>query len=470
MRSASAFFGAFLLCLAPSGFPALAQEPPATVEVCPSRSIYCASGSPDRVVLTPGVDPARQMAVAWRTDSRQEVAGAEIRKALDGPELEEDEVELEGETFPLETENGLAHFHQVRFDELEPDTPYVYRLRGADDWSEWFQFRTAAAEFRPFRFIYFGDQQNDILELGSRVVRQAFRSTANPALVVHAGDLVQQRDGDVHDDEWGEWFESGAYNYAIAPQIVAAGNHEYVTTGPDLGEGPFHVLGPHWTRQFAFPGNGAPGVESTTQVIDYQNVRFVVLDNTSALDLDTLDVQTQWLDRVLAEGDPQWRIVLMHQPLFTCARENDPSRIQRAWRSLFEEHGVDLVLQGHDHCYSRLTDPEGGRAGFEDGGVQQGPVYLVSVAGGKMYALNDRATIQPDRVAEDTQLYQVIGLEEDRLAFSAYTASGALYDAFQLIRSPDGVTRINANEDLLAERMCREEVGPDDFPCTARRR
>src|SRR5690606_39052652 len=114
---------------------------------------------------------------------------------------------------------------------------------------------TASAEAQPFRFLYFGDMQNNILSIASRVIRQAFHATAAPALVVHAGDLVAQRDNLAHDDEWGEWTQAGGYNYSIVPQLPATGNHEYADTLlPDGSEG--RVLGPHWPRQFALPANG----------------------------------------------------------------------------------------------------------------------------------------------------------------------------------------------------------------------
>jgi hypothetical protein len=47
-----------------------------------------------------------------------------------------------------------------------------------------------------------------------------------------------------------------------------------------------------------------------------------------------------------------------------------------------------------------------------------------------------------DRVAEDTQLYQVIRVEGDILRFEARTAVGDLYDAFELRKSSEGVNEL----------------------------
>ena len=101
-------------------------------------------------------------------------------------------------------------------------------------------------------------------------------------------------------------------------------------------------------------------------------------------------------------------------------------------------------------------------------GRPQGPVYVVSVTGSKMYGLNDRADTQPVRAAENTELYQLIDVEADRLSFRAFTATGQLYDAFTLARGADGRNRLTeSDESLLALRRCDGAAGPDDRPCTA---
>ncbi len=443
---------------------ALASAPSA-----PAPSLNAAGALPDRILLSAGADPAREMAVAYRTDALQHETLAEIAPAVDGPSLEHRATSVSGRSRPLVTENGPALYHQVRFGALQPDTFYVYRVRGSGGWSEWFQFRTAAAEFRPFTFLYFGDAQNDVRSRVSRLFRQAFLNTASPALAVHAGDLVNQRDEDIHDDEWAGWAEAGGHLFGTVPQLPAAGNHEYVdAVAADGSE--TRRLGPHWPLAFALPANGAPGAEATTYHVDYQGVRFIVLDGTAALDLGALETQTRWLESRLADNPNRWTVLLFHQPLFTCARPEDTVELQRAWRPLIERYRVDLVLQGHDHCYSRISNPAGRASGAAArvAGEAQGPVYMVSVAGPKMYGLNDRADRQPDRVGEDTQYYQTVGVDEDRLVVRTHTVTGGLYDGFDLVRSADGRKHLETPLDLPAQRRCAGPQGPDGAPCTAR--
>lgn len=473
MKLSAAFLAAAAVLMAAA--PSMAQivAPPDPDPMPPAlhapNGRWAAKGWADRIVLSPAADAARGAGVAWRTDTRQTAAEAQIAEEIDGPLLGFTARTVAGTTAPIQNENGQALYHQVRFDGLKPDTRYVYRVRAADGWSEWLPFRTAKAGFAPFRFIYLGDTQNDILEIGSRVIRSAFKEAGPAALVVHAGDLVAQREVKVHDDEWGEWTEAGGRAFAMTPQLPATGNHEYVDHILPGGE-ESRVLGPHWALQFALPDNGAEGVKATSYFVDYQGVRFIVLDGTSALDLGGLEAQTRWLDATLASSPARWNVALFHQPIYTCARPQDTEELKAAWKPIFDARNIDLVLQGHDHCYGRVSNPAGAEASRADSaaGRPQGPVYVVSVTGSKMYGLNDRADTQPVRAAENTELYQLIDVEADRLSFRAFTATGQLYDAFTLTRGADGRNRLTeSDESLLALRRCDGAAGPDDRPCTA---
>lgn len=431
---------------------------------------YAAGVLADRIVLTAGENAAQQMAVSFRTDVQQSDALLEFGPALAGPQLTAKAQQLTGTTRRLDSDNGPSNYHQVRLERLTPDTAYVYRVKGSAGWSEWQQFRTAREDFAPFTFLYLGDTQNDILNVASRTIRQALRSVARPALVVHAGDLVASREELAHDDEWGEWNQAGGWAYAAIPQVTAAGNHEYIDTL--LADGSeSRTLSPHFPAQFALPRNGAKGVSDTSFFSDYQGVRFVVLDGTSALDLGTLDAQTSWLENALKSSQAIWNIVVMHQPVYTCARPEDTEELKAAWKPLFDRYNVDLVLQGHDHCYSRLTHEAGREAAAkaQRGNLPIGPVYMVSVTGSKMYGLNDRAHTQPDRSAEDTQLFQTITVEQNRLSVRAYTADDRLYDAFDIQRDSSGKKYLHETRlQKQSERFCNGETGPDGLPCSAR--
>lgn len=59
-----------------------------------------------------------------------------------------------------------------------------------------------------------------------------------------------------------------------------------------------------------------------------------------------------------------------------------------------------------------------------------GTVYVVSVSREKMYTLSDERWMS--RAAENTQFYQIIEVNENKLTYQAFTVSGELYDGFEL--------------------------------------
>jgi predicted phosphodiesterase len=480
-----ALAGALLAAVALAALPAHADIVAAPAVVVDARGPedaphapgrpHAAGTLPDRILLVPGADPAREMFVSWRTDVNQPSAEIELVEMQNAPNFALRARPVPGATTRVVTENGDALHHRASLSGLSPGTAYGYRVKGAGGWSEWHQFRTTANDRRPFRFLYFGDTQNSILEVGALAWRRAILQAGDPALIVHAGDLVASRAEMVHDDEWGEWAAAGGWVLASIPQLAVAGNHEYVdVTLPDGGES--RRLGGHWALSFPFPGNGAPGVETTTGVVDWQGVRFILLDGTSALDLGTLESQTRWLEEQLQRPKRDWTVVVMHQPVFTCSRLEDTPDIGPAWRPLFERYRVDLVLQGHDHCYHRLSAPEGRAAGerARRRGAAQGPVYMISVTGAKMYGLHARSLSQADRVAEDTRLFQIIDVAPARLSVRAHLATGELYDAFDLVRQRNGSTRLmEPVTGLPPARRCTggaPDRNADGLPCTVRRR
>jgi hypothetical protein len=90
---------------------------------------------------------------------------------------------------------------------------------------------------------------------------------------------------------------------------------------------------------------------------------------------------------------------------------------------------VDLVLTGHDHSYGRTNMI----SGTSTQAGKSGTVYVVSVSGPKMYNLQNNPKMV--RSAEDTQLFQIVRVNGDRLEYEARTARGVLYDAFELRKS-----------------------------------
>ncbi len=408
---------------------------------------YAANGFPDRIVASPAQDAATGFAVAWRTSVLAAPPLLELALAGDSPDMGTLR-QFTASSRELSSENGLSQHHRADIDGLLPDTLYAYRVQGQGTWSAWNHFRTAAAAGQPLTLLYFGDTQNKNLSHVSRVIRQGWQTAPDARLALFAGDLVSGGDGE-DDNEWGEWFAAGGWllpGMAVAP---ATGNHEYFEEFEDTPQ-ERRVLGGHWPVTFALPGNGAAATAKTTYWFDYQGVRVVVLDGTSALDLGTAKAQAQWLDGVLAGNQQPWSIVVVHQPLYPLRAERDTSVLATQIRPVLQQHHVDLVLQGHDHTYGRRADDNASL-----------PQYISSVAGPKQYRLSPQARATMAPVAEDTQLFQVLHLDGKQLRYEARTATGRLYDAFEINRDAAGGKRFKELHDgRISPRSCPRPLSP----------
>jgi 3',5'-cyclic AMP phosphodiesterase CpdA len=505
-----------LLAIAPAAFAHQAAEH-ASWKATPyaEKLAHAPRPLPDRIVLTWTGDPATTQAVTWRTDTSVVHALAEVAIANDnGRDLVPRGVPARTETFSSDL--GDAAYHSVVFSGLTPDTLYAYRVGDGANWSEWFHFRTASREARPFTFVYFGDAQNDIKTHWSRVFRESFRDAPRAAFTLHAGDLVNRANRDA---EWGEWFGAPAWVHATIPVIVTPGNHEHfnegagpenerkwttkdgrtldvtvatqierdaagkvtrtrvlaktadgqtgtITLGADdlivdvdagitrltgyttrdlagqqadkrplrdrISVPGTRTLSRNWRPSFTLPQQAAPaGLEETCYYIDYQGARIVSLDSNRQQ-----KEQVAWLRDVLKNNPQRWTILTFHHPIFSPANNRDNPELRASWKPVFDEFKVDLVLTGHDHSYARSGDisGRGGSINIPQGYNQAydpaiGTVYVVSVSGPKMYNVTTEFAV---RSAEDTQLYQIIHVDQAEIRYEARTATGRLYDAFTL--------------------------------------
>tara|TARA_B100000963_G_scaffold153496_1_gene133676 strand:+ start:2782 stop:3621 length:840 start_codon:yes stop_codon:yes gene_type:complete len=179
---------------------------------------------PDRVVLTWNDKPTSTQSVTWRTDISVKQGKAQIAKAnANGRALEISE--HKATTAYFMSDINEAHYHNVTFTDLEPETLYAYRVGDGENWTEYYHFKTASLKPEPFSFIYFGDAQNEVKTHWSRVFREAFRDAPRAAFTLHAGDLIDEH---YMDSQWGEWHQAPDWVNGTIPVIATPGNHEYL--------------------------------------------------------------------------------------------------------------------------------------------------------------------------------------------------------------------------------------------------
>jgi calcineurin-like phosphoesterase family protein len=110
------------------------------------------------------------------------------------------------------------------------------------------------------------------------------------------------------------------------------------------------------------------------------NIELFILDSNRVN-----DAQTDWLKRVLPASTSIWKIVVFHHPAWTCGEYRSNAAIVHKWVPLFEQHGVQLVLNGHDHNYQRF-------------GPRRGVTYIVHGGGGShLYPIESCPVSYPNR-------------------------------------------------------------------------
>ena len=114
--------------------------------------------------------------------------------------------------------------------------------------------------------------------------------------------------------------------------------------------------------RIALPGNGLAGLP-TTWSARWCNVALVAADANDVSTEITRNNgvsgggQDAWLERTLAglRGDPavDWIVVGFHHCAYCTNTLHGSDAGVRRWAPLFDRYGVDLVINGHNHCYER---------------------------------------------------------------------------------------------------------------------
>ena len=141
-----------------------------------------------------------------------------------------------------------------------------------------------------------------------------------------------------------------------------------------------------------------------------------------ALDSTRMDAtQVKWLESELSASKAVWKIVVMHHPLYSSAREHGSSlRLQLLLEPLFVRYRVAVVLAGHDHVYERVAQ-------------QKGVLYLVSGAGGQLRQ-GDIDRQSPLFAAGDDRVHSFMYFEvkREKLTFWAVGEDGQVLDGGSL--------------------------------------
>jgi len=373
----------------------------------PDEPFYLPKFVPERLMLTFGNKTELSRNISWRCDTVLKKSFVEL--SLGNQQAQK--IQAEGEIF--ESRSGKAAYYVCRLRELLPDTVYRYRVCTNDRYSDWHAFRTCGLNQDRFSFLYVGDVQETDGASVNVLLRRGLRGH-DAKFMVCGGDLTERPS----DDYWEESFcvlDSIAQNMPI---VAATGNHDYLKNIPQKLEKRFPLV-------FSYFLDSMVG-ENHVYSLRHGNAELFVLDSNR--EINYLWEQRQWLIENLQASDAYWKILVLHHPLHSIKGKTN-NLIQRLmFDDVIAQYGIDLVLQGHEHAYARMSSSD-------KTGQKVTPVYVVSHCSPKHYRIKFDEKF--DRYGISSRYYQIVRIMADTLSMSAYELeTNELYDSISIVK-PD---------------------------------
>ena len=243
-------------------------------------------------------------------------------------------------------EYGTSHQHKIILDGLTPDTKYFYRVTTNNSSTKMSTFISGAADTATVVSFYcYGDTRTNIAThdlVAKKIMDEINLNPNSQSFIVTSGDLVEQ--GDI-ESYWTTQFFDPAYTniqdmLSKLPYLTSMGNHE----GQGLLFGKYFPYPMYTSGRYYYS-------------FDYGPVHFTVLDQYTTYTSGS--AQYTWLENDLAASTKPWKIILDHEPGWTAfgasGTHGNNTSVQSLIQPLCLKYGVQFVLSGHNHFYSRAN-------------------------------------------------------------------------------------------------------------------
>lgn len=337
---------------------------------------------------------------------------------------------------------------------LKENTTYYYTYQIDGIYKEPVEYRTQSGA--DFCFIYVGDPQigasnekrasqknskeewNTFFQAQSEAVcadsfqwndtlNQAMKKTSGKAsFILSAGDQIQlmKRKSPDQDFTANEIEYTGFLRPDVlksVPLATTVGNHDADN------ENYLHHFNPANLSEL-----GSNGIVGGDYYFTYGNVLFLMLNTQETRTSE----HKEFIEKTIAENpEAKWRIATFHQDLYGAAVHSvtpEVIHLREALVPILEAADIDVVLNGHDHAYSRsflLRD------GKKD---QEGILYLTagSSSGSKYYDLiSNPVDYIAKKWQEKVPTYSVIDMTKDTFTIRTYrTDTNQLIDDVFMIQ------------------------------------
>lgn len=246
----------------------------------------------------------------------------------------------------------------ARLQKLQPNTTYYFLIVDSEGQSRRFSFQTTPDDPRSRLSIVAGGDSRNHRE--ARRNANSLVAKLRPHFVLFAGDMT-------YDDSpraWMEWLDDWQLTTTaegrLTPIVVTRGNHETDNQGLfDLFDPPNKDI--FYTLSFG------------------KDLLQVLVLNT---EIPATGPQALWLDQTLSGGGKfRYRFAMYHQSMQPHSYQKPPRLdLIATWATLFDEHGVDVVLESDAHLVKVTWPIRPDRGPGSDGGFvrddRRGTVYL----------------------------------------------------------------------------------------------
>ena len=282
--------------------------------------------------------------------------------------------------------------NKATMSDLEENTAYVYRVGNNGHWSD--TYTTTTKSKGDFSFLFAGDPQlGSSGDLASD--KDGWKNTldlvnTNPLFkdvhfIQNAGDHVEAGKNESQYDAYLSNYQ-GSVVYST-PFANAVGNHDYAGTA--------------YNDHFNLPnvsnlGSSGQGNAQGDYYYIYNNALMLVLNSNNRSTAEHEEFIKNTLAKTKDNQDIKWKIVVFHHSIYSSAShasDNDILARRDTLAPMFSQNGIDLVLMGHDHVYTRSMLMDGTTALKNESFDQNGnPIHEVTDPKGLTYITANSAS------------------------------------------------------------------------------
>lgn len=314
----------------------------------------------EQVSLTPGADQT-QLNLCWY--SHTAVAAAPQVKLSKTADMS-GAITFTGTQTAHKFAEGVRYFSsKVTVTGLTENTTYYYQYENNGAWSAPTKYTTNS--FSKFKVLLVGDPQigasvgrtpaestsEQTAEIAARNDAYNWNATLNSAMaanpdasfLISAGDQINVGDDKTNQQEIeyaGYLFPSVLRSLPVATTI---GNHDSGTTNYKM----------HFNNPNQFTEEKSPSVAGNGYYYTYGNALFIVINTNN---YNCADHEALIKKAIAANPNAKWKILTFHQDIYGSGKDHSDSDgivLRTQLTPIIDKYDIDVVLQGHDHTYSR---------------------------------------------------------------------------------------------------------------------